>query len=70
VRRLGEMGLGRRPDHARVTASIGIAERKADGIDRLRGLTELADGRMYQSKKAGRNRFCFRGEPQAWLQAA
>ena len=69
ARRLAEMGLGRRPDHTRVTASIGIAERKADGIERLRALTELADRRMYQAKQAGRNRFCFRGEPQAWLQA-
>jgi diguanylate cyclase (GGDEF)-like protein len=68
VRRLAEMGLGRRPDHLPVTASIGIAERKSDGIDRLRGLTELADSRMYQAKQAGRNRVCFRGEPKLWRQ--
>jgi PleD family two-component response regulator len=49
-----------------VTASIGVAERKSDGIDRLRALTDLADGRMYQAKQAGRNRVCFRGEPLLW----
>lgn len=66
VRRLAEVGLGRRPDNLPVTASIGIAERKSDGIDRLRALTELADSRMYKAKQAGRNRSCFRGEPRLW----
>jgi diguanylate cyclase (GGDEF)-like protein len=69
VRRLAEVGLGRRPDNLPVTASIGIAERKSDGVDRLRALTELADGRMYRAKQAGRNRTCFRGEPQPWRTA-
>jgi diguanylate cyclase (GGDEF)-like protein len=68
--RLGEIGLGQRPDGLPVTASIGIAERKSDGIDRLRALTELADSRMYQAKQAGRNRVCFRGEPQLWRRQA
>ena len=66
VRRLATLGLGERPDGAPVTASIGVAERKSDGIDRLRALTELADSRMYQAKQAGRNRVCFRGEPFLW----
>ena len=70
VRRLAEVGLGRRPDNLPVTASIGIAERKSDGVDRLRSLTELADSRMYRAKQAGRNRACFRGEPQLWRTAA
>ena len=66
ARRLAALGLGQRPDGLPVTASIGIAERKSDGIDRLRALTELADRRMYQAKQAGRNRVCFQGEPQLW----
>ena len=66
VRRLAALGLGQRPDGVPVTASIGIAERKSDGIDRLRALTELADRRMYQAKQAGRNRVCFQGAPQIW----
>lgn len=70
VRRLAEIGLGRRPDNMTITASIGIAERKSDGVDRLRALTELADGRMYRAKQAGRNRTCFRGEPQPWRTAS
>ena len=66
VRRLAALGLGQRPDGVPVTASIGIAERKSDGIDRLRALTELADRRMYQAKQAGRNRVCFQGAPELW----
>jgi diguanylate cyclase (GGDEF)-like protein len=68
VHRLAAMGIGQRPDGAPVTASIGVAERKADAIDRLRALTDLADQRMYRAKQAGRNRVCFSGEPQPWLQ--
>jgi diguanylate cyclase (GGDEF)-like protein len=70
VKRLSALGLGERPDGVAMTASIGIAERLTDGVDRPRALTELADRRMYQAKQAGRNRVCFQGEPQIWLQAA
>jgi diguanylate cyclase (GGDEF)-like protein len=68
VRRLAAAGIGERPDGEPVTASIGVAERKADGLDRLRALTDLADTRMYEAKQAGRNRFCFQGGPQLWRQ--
>lgn len=66
IQRLSGAGLGYRPDGAPVTASMGVAERNADGVDQLRAMIELADRRMYESKNAGRNRYCFRGEPQLW----
>ena len=68
VKRLAARGIGLRPDGAPVTVSIGISERKADGIDRLRGLTELADRRMYLAKQSGRNRYCYQGEAKPWRQ--
>lgn len=54
--RLRAGGLGRAPDGAAVTASIGIAERAADAAPDWRQLVELADQRMYQAKQAGRDR--------------
>jgi diguanylate cyclase (GGDEF)-like protein len=68
VKRLAKLGLGCRPDNLRITASIGIAERRADSIDRLRALVELADRRMYRAKQAGRNSYCFAGEPTPWIE--
>jgi diguanylate cyclase (GGDEF)-like protein len=56
ARRLGAEGLGARPDGAPQTASVGLAERQADGIDDAAQLIELVDGRMYAAKDAGRNR--------------
>lgn len=56
VARLREVGMGRRPDGAKVTASIGIAERIADRAGDWRALVELADQRMYQAKLAGKDR--------------
>ncbi|MEZ5833958.1 MAG: GGDEF domain-containing protein [Dongiaceae bacterium] len=70
AQRLAELGLGARPDGVAMTASIGIAERETDGVERLRALIELADSRMYQAKQAGRNRVCFKGAPELWLHAA
>jgi len=69
VSRLADLGLGQRPDGTPMTASIGLVERKSDGIDRLRALIELADRRMYQAKRAGRNRFCSGADPHIWKQA-
>jgi diguanylate cyclase (GGDEF)-like protein len=68
VKRLAEFGLGRRPDNMPVTASIGLAERQIDGIDSLRTLIELADQRMYEAKKAGRNGYCLHGKPRRWIE--
>ena len=68
VRRLAGSGIGQRPDGSAVTASIGIAEREADGIERLRTLTELADQRMYEAKQAGRDRYTFHNGPRHWLE--
>lgn len=56
VKRIIDKWLGSRPDGAPLTASIGVAERKADGLDDWPGLVELADQRMYQAKKGGRAR--------------
>jgi hypothetical protein len=50
-----------------VTASIGVAERQIDGVDRLRSLVEFADRRMYEAKQAGRNSYCFLGRPVPWI---
>ena len=68
VRRLAATGVGRRPDGSAVTASIGIAERQADGADKLRTLTDLADQRMYEAKQAGRDRYTFRNGPRHYLE--
>lgn len=56
VARLRDIGLGRRPNDGKVTASIGIAERLADNADNWRELVEVADQRMYQAKLAGKDR--------------
>jgi diguanylate cyclase (GGDEF)-like protein len=56
IRRLGAGGLGRRPDGAPLTVSVGIAERRADATPVLADLIELADRRMYEAKRSGRNR--------------
>jgi diguanylate cyclase (GGDEF)-like protein len=56
ARRLGAEGLGARPDGTPQTASVGLAERRVDGVDEASQLIELVDGRMYAAKDAGRNR--------------
>ncbi len=67
VLRLAKIGLGLRPDYRPITASIGIAEREADRIETLSDLVERADSRMYEAKKAGRNRYVFQAGPKLWL---
>jgi diguanylate cyclase (GGDEF)-like protein len=56
VNRLREAGLGLRPDGKPVTASIGIAERMADGSQQWNELVEKADQRMYMAKQTGKDR--------------
>ncbi|HYC02135.1 MAG TPA: GGDEF domain-containing protein [Azospirillaceae bacterium] len=56
VSRLRAQGLGQRPDGRPLTASIGVAERLADGVEDWPRLVELADARMYEAKRRGRDR--------------
>jgi len=56
INRLREGGLGLRPDFKPVTASIGLAERVADGIEQWNDLVEKADQRMYMAKQSGKDR--------------
>jgi diguanylate cyclase (GGDEF)-like protein len=56
VNRIVNKWLGERPDGTPLTASIGMAERKADNLDDWPKLVELADHRMYKAKKGGRAR--------------
>ncbi|MEW5768845.1 MAG: GGDEF domain-containing protein [Pseudomonadota bacterium] len=54
--RLREAGLGLRPDGAPLTVSIGVAERLADASADWKSLVEVADARMYEAKRGGRDR--------------
>jgi diguanylate cyclase (GGDEF)-like protein len=67
VLRLAKLGIGLRPDYRPITASIGVAERQADGIDSLAAMVERADARMYEAKKAGRNRYVFQAGAKLWI---
>lgn len=53
--RLRQAGLGPRPDGEELTASIGVAERLRDAAQDHHTLILMADSRMYQAKKRGRN---------------
>ncbi len=53
--RLRQAGLGLRPDGEDLTASIGVAERLQDNTPDCHALILVADSRMYQAKKRGRN---------------
>jgi len=54
--RLRDAGLGTRPDGSPVTASIGVAERLADGASAWSELVEKADQRMYMAKQSGKDK--------------
>jgi diguanylate cyclase (GGDEF)-like protein len=56
VGRLSRHWFGTRPDGAPLTASMGLAERKADGVVDWAQLVSLADSRMYAAKQAGKAR--------------
>lgn len=60
LRRLRQTGFGPRPDGTPLTASIGIAERIADDATDWDALVELADQRMYEAKRSGRDRAVLR----------
>ncbi len=55
LRRLAGNGLGRRPDGSPMTASVGVSERMADGMEDWPHLVQMADARMYLAKQSGRN---------------
>lgn len=59
--RMRSQGIGQRPDGRPQTASIGIAERNADGCHDWQHLVEKADQRMYAAKQGGRDRICVCG---------
>lgn len=56
LERLRESGFGLRPDGTPLTASMGVAERIADQTEESNAMVELADSRMYQAKRNGRDR--------------
>ena len=58
IDRLREHGFGSRPDGTPVTASIGLAESRNDGVDDWKTLVDKADRRMYQAKHRGRDQVC------------
>lgn len=62
VGRITHEWLGRRPDGGPLTASMGLAERQADGIDDWSQLIAMADARMYIAKAAGKARCVSHGE--------
>ncbi len=55
IKRIAKAGLGFRPDGHVQTASLGLAERICDEVGDWRQMIEIADGRMYAAKTAGRN---------------
>lgn len=63
--RLYERGLGQRPDGQPLTASTGVSELGNDRAGTIQELIEHADRRMYQAKRAGKNRFIVCGNASA-----
>jgi diguanylate cyclase (GGDEF)-like protein len=53
---LCQFGLGNRPDGSIQTVSVGLAERHSDKTQNWQQLVEIADSRMYEAKKLGRDR--------------
>lgn len=63
LRRLrADAGLGMRPDGRPLTASIGVAETVQDAALDWSALVELADQRMYEAKRDGRDRAVLPGQ--------
>ncbi|MDN5848023.1 MAG: GGDEF domain-containing protein [Nitrococcus sp.] len=59
IDRLREVGFGVRPEGLPLTASMGVAERLADGAANWMQLIDIADQRMYHAKRRGKNRVVF-----------
>ncbi len=55
TRRLRAADLGLRPDGGRLTVSIGLAERLHDAAPDGGSLVDLADRRMYEAKRQGKD---------------
>jgi diguanylate cyclase (GGDEF)-like protein len=62
AQRIVQQGLGTLPDGRPVTASIGICERSADGIDNLSALMALVEARRDGAKRQGKDRFILCGD--------
>lgn len=63
IDRIRREGLGTRPDGVTpLTASIGVAEWRFDGVTDWKDLVEIADQRMYLAKAGGRDRIVARGD--------
>ena len=56
VIKLCQFGLGNRPGGSIQTASVGLAERQSDKTQNWQQLVAIADSRMYEAKKLGRDR--------------
>jgi len=59
VGRIIQQWFGTRPDGDKLTASIGVSERRTDALEDWPALVELADKRMYEAKESGRKRAVF-----------
>jgi diguanylate cyclase (GGDEF)-like protein len=59
IERLRGKGMGVRPDNQPLTASIGIAEWIEDDAEDWRTLVEIADHRMYEAKRTGKDKMVY-----------
>ena len=62
IDRLRKIGLGTLPDGQPITAGIGAAERVLDQVNDWHALIELADQRLQEAKRLGRDRSVYCGE--------
>ncbi len=73
LQRLRDSGLGRRPDGAPLTASIGIASTSEVDLGSWESMVQRADLRMYEAKQRGRDSVVWaddRWQPMAQLSQA